>query len=50
MDSRAWFQIIRFYLQVALFGDPVPRKPRTAALQPVQSQQLTQLRPLAHTK
>ena len=50
MDSRSWFEILRFYFRVALFGDPVQRRPKVRALQPVMSTQLTELRPLAHTK
>jgi hypothetical protein len=50
MSNRTWAEILRFYLRVALFGDPVERRPKVRALQPVMSTQLTELRPLAHTK
>ena len=50
MSNRTWAEVLRFYLQVALFGDPVERRPKVRALQPVMSTQLTELRPLAHAK
>ena len=42
--------MLRFYLRVALFGDPVERKPRVRVVERAKSPQITQLKPLAHAK
>jgi hypothetical protein len=50
MSNRLWFQIIRFYLLVALRGDPVERKPKARRAPKARPAPIDQLKPLAHTE
>jgi hypothetical protein len=48
--NRMWFEIVRFYLLVALRGDPKERRPETRPVARAKPASITGLKPLTDTK
>jgi hypothetical protein len=47
---RMWFEIVRFYLLVALRGDPKERRPEARPVARAKPASITQFKPLTDAK